>query len=75
MGVDNTQGLILKYNTVMERLIKLEKIYKKADPTFKMIDMWTCNTHNWQIEFKVTWQCHDPTLKRKLLALFCKAVN
>jgi hypothetical protein len=70
LGVDDAQGFILKYNTIVDKLVKLEQQYQKADPGFKMIDMWTCASTNGQVKFSTTRQCTDVDLKRKLLTIF-----
>lgn len=70
LGVDDAQHFILKYNTIINKLTKLEKQYQKRNPDFKIIDMWNCSNHNGHVKFNVTWQCTDKNLKRKLLAIF-----
>jgi hypothetical protein len=70
MGVDDKDGVILTYNRVMDKLFALENYYLKTNPQFRMIDMWDCSTHNGHLKFKVTRQCDDQDLKRKLLTIF-----
>ena len=70
LGMAEPQGFILKYNTVIDKLVKLENQYKITDPNLNMMDMWTCCNYNGQVKFSITRQCTDDDLKRKLLNIF-----
>lgn len=70
LGVADAQGFILKYNTVIDKLIKLENQYKINNPDFNMTEMWNCCNCNGRVKFNLTRQCTDSDLKHKLLNIF-----